>query len=194
MARWEEEKRKRGRKRGRKLAPTRSTSTQVFSYIFTHTVNPTYLKVMRYFKPRSLAPAASVSEGAAHSSRLPTRPWQCGRGRVVPRICVTSQGAGTGTGHQPLFPCAPQPGRVRCLVRPCRSHLPHCPSRAGSDPVGAANGIFPFLLLQPSCSKGPWEVGTRQQKASNMAPNPAINNLLSTARFYSLPLTFLQQT
>lgn len=60
--------------------------------------------------------------------------------------------------------------------------------------MGAANGIFPFPLLQPSCSEGPWEVGTRQRKASNVALNPAINNLLSTARFYSLSLTFLRQT
>lgn len=79
------------RKRGRKLPLTRS---QPFSCLFTHKVTPTYLRVMRCLEPRPAAPAATI----AHSSRVPTPPRERHKeGLRVPRICVTSQGAGMGT-------------------------------------------------------------------------------------------------
>lgn len=64
VARWEEEE--------GEEAPTDTLGQQ--PNLFIRKVNPTYLTVIRYFKPRSLAPAANDSEGTAHSSRLPTRP------------------------------------------------------------------------------------------------------------------------
>lgn len=147
-------------------APTNTPGQHICSpppTFFINKIKSTYLTVMRYFKPHSLAPAVSISENTAHSSHLPTRPrqqqregWRAGfSGSVSPRRELAR-----GRWHQPHIPCAAPAGQGEmqwegtCFpappgsVTPCRvqtdSSPPPQPEQGRIRPRGSCQRRFPL--------------------------------------------------
>jgi len=149
----------------------------LFSYIFLiNKIKSTYLTVMRYFKARSLAPAASISKSTAHSSRLPMHPrWRDGGGVPLGSVSPHREPA-QGHYHQP--PALLWLGKVGCDVKdacPAGQRHPLQRPDAPSSPTApqAAPDQAPWVLptaFSPSPSPSPaaargrgrWEQGSER--------------------------------
>lgn len=166
------------RKRGRKLPLTLSASKQALLYLSIHKANRTYLSVMRYFKPRSLAPAASDSEGTAHSSRLPTRPRRRQREELGgPQDLCHLAGSWHGdTDTNLLSLVLLQPGQVGPAVSaPCRDltcSSPPLPKQGRIRPRGSCQRHLPLPPPPAQLQRGAVGGGNEAAKSVERGTEP----------------------